>query len=727
MSGTVLPVHPARYRFGRFQLDPAERLLLKDGVPVALTRKTFDTLLYLVCHSGRLVSRDELIQAVWPDAIVEEGNLHWVISTLRKALGCPGRGEEALIQTVHGTGYRFRCPIEEEIPSATEAPPAAEPVLPLLSMGSAIGARRAWRSGRGVALAAVLFLLLAGVLWGTSRLRGPAGGTPKAEQLRSAGLRSWRAGDPIGAKRLLSDAVASDPSYAPARAALARVLAELGDEGAAEREAVEALRTAKDLPESQRLDVEAAYYGSIRRWEEAIARHRRLWQEHPRDAELGLALARALQQGGRAREALETLAEIRRASPGSRDPWLDLIEADAATDVGDLARSLRAATAAERPRDSAYLRAQAQIRQAAAWYGLQKPEPAEAALVRARQTASGVPVPTLQARILRIGGAVRLLTGDLDGAAARYQESFALYERQGTRSALPRTLLHLARVDLLRGDLGGAQARYERALSLCVEQRAADCQAESHTELGHISMNRGDLQAAQEHFELSRKIQEGATDPALESRNLEGLIKITDTLGDLDAAERHVREKLALDRRRNQDWSVFLDEILVAQYCVEGRPQEALAVLRAAEARPEAASFADLRAHALAVKGAALLRLGEREAADAASRQGVELLRRMDDNIYTEMFVLAGRARVLRGLGRLEEAREVTESLLLRARGARLEAWEMEARLISGDIALASGDRRLGVQLLSDLAAEARLKSQIRMARDAEQLLKGAV
>lgn len=181
-----------RYRFGPFQLDPAERLLLKDGVPVALTRKAFDTLLYLVGRGGRLVSRDELIRAVWPDAIVEEGNLHWMISTLRKALGSPGRGEEALIQTVHGVGYRFRGPVEVDgmsrpgaavgIPPAAGAPPAAVPDPPVFDVGPPAAAWRGWIIVAAVAVlaVAVLFLLLTGGIRGTGRLRGPAGGPSKS-------------------------------------------------------------------------------------------------------------------------------------------------------------------------------------------------------------------------------------------------------------------------------------------------------------------------------------------------------------------------------------------------------------------------------------------------------------------------------------------------------------------------------------------------------------------
>ena len=69
------------HAFGPFGLDPAERLLLRGGQPVALTPKAFDLLVYLVERHGRLVEKQELMAALWPDAVVEEANLadrpHW--------------------------------------------------------------------------------------------------------------------------------------------------------------------------------------------------------------------------------------------------------------------------------------------------------------------------------------------------------------------------------------------------------------------------------------------------------------------------------------------------------------------------------------------------------------------------------------------------------------------------------------------------------------------------
>lgn len=117
-----------RYRFGSFELDAAERRLTAQGQQVALTRRAFDTLLVLVRNPGRLVTREELISAVWGETIVEEGNLHWTISVVRRAL-VQASGEpsgESWIETVRGLGYRFTAPVEtvaEEIP---EAAPAVE-------------------------------------------------------------------------------------------------------------------------------------------------------------------------------------------------------------------------------------------------------------------------------------------------------------------------------------------------------------------------------------------------------------------------------------------------------------------------------------------------------------------------------------------------------------------------------------------------------------------------
>jgi DNA-binding winged helix-turn-helix (wHTH) protein/TolB-like protein len=99
------------YEFGPFRLDPTERLLLRDGHPVPLTPKAFDVLMVLLQHSGHLVEKKELIEAVWPTSFVEEGNLSVMIHALRKAFGSDHR-DHTYIETVSKKGYRFAAEVK---------------------------------------------------------------------------------------------------------------------------------------------------------------------------------------------------------------------------------------------------------------------------------------------------------------------------------------------------------------------------------------------------------------------------------------------------------------------------------------------------------------------------------------------------------------------------------------------------------------------------------------
>lgn len=98
------------YEFGPFRVNAVKRLLLRDGVPVLITSKVFDTLLVLVEHSGEVLQKDQLMKALWPDTSVEENNLTQHISMLRKALGeCAA--DHCYVMTVPGWGYKFAASV----------------------------------------------------------------------------------------------------------------------------------------------------------------------------------------------------------------------------------------------------------------------------------------------------------------------------------------------------------------------------------------------------------------------------------------------------------------------------------------------------------------------------------------------------------------------------------------------------------------------------------------
>ncbi|MGH9843675.1 MAG: winged helix-turn-helix domain-containing protein [Blastocatellia bacterium] len=94
------------YEFGPYRLDPDERVLFRDGRPLPLPPKTFDTLIALVERSGHIVEKDELMGKVWPDTFVEEVNLARHVSNLRKLLG-EQEEDQPYIETVARRGYRF--------------------------------------------------------------------------------------------------------------------------------------------------------------------------------------------------------------------------------------------------------------------------------------------------------------------------------------------------------------------------------------------------------------------------------------------------------------------------------------------------------------------------------------------------------------------------------------------------------------------------------------------
>jgi len=158
------------YRFGEFSLDAQGRVLKRAGTTTPLTPKAFDTLLVLVQNAGRIVSKDELMRAVWPDSFVEESNLTQTIFMVRKALD--ETSDRRYILTLQGQGYRFLLPVTE---SASEAEPTemlAAPAAPanLPENPATMRPRSAWPPAL-IAAAFLALLVIAGTAIGLWRLR----------------------------------------------------------------------------------------------------------------------------------------------------------------------------------------------------------------------------------------------------------------------------------------------------------------------------------------------------------------------------------------------------------------------------------------------------------------------------------------------------------------------------------------------------------------------------
>jgi eukaryotic-like serine/threonine-protein kinase len=155
------------YRFGPFLLDVRERRLSRGTDAIPLRLKVFETLCVLVENAGRLVTKQELLETVWPDAAVEENNLNHNISVLRKALGEKATGQQ-YIETVPRVGYRFVAAVETAEPG-TDAPIPAP--------GVTQHASRAWRAGPVLVVVAMVVAIAAAMALYLDRSR-PSGRTP---------------------------------------------------------------------------------------------------------------------------------------------------------------------------------------------------------------------------------------------------------------------------------------------------------------------------------------------------------------------------------------------------------------------------------------------------------------------------------------------------------------------------------------------------------------------
>ncbi len=220
------------YEFGAFRVDVLERQLWRRDEIVPLTAKVFDVLLALIENPGRTVVKDDLMQRIWADTFVEEGNLNRNISTLRKVLGDDSR-ESKIIKTIPKSGYRFIADVREVSDERDE-----------LLVGNRTSLKlNVWEETREdsrlSALSARTFLLLAGFVVVGATIAWVLNSQPgsdvnaasvtvaerrKALELYEKGRALWetRSGEDLhSATLILEQAVQEDPELAIARSALA--------------------------------------------------------------------------------------------------------------------------------------------------------------------------------------------------------------------------------------------------------------------------------------------------------------------------------------------------------------------------------------------------------------------------------------------------------------------------------------------------------------------------
>lgn len=221
------------YEFGNFRFDSEKKLLWQDGDIVALTPKAVDVLSVLLERRGDVLERNELLEKVWKDTFVEEGNLTYTVSNLRKILG--PNGSKGFIQTVPRRGYRFAADVRDAFEDyasefVIERSTVSETVIDEIhtSLDSAKTSKYSKTTSGALTYAVVIAAFLVGgaLIWKFASVKDTTA-SPDAYALYLEGRAEWNKRDPRGlanAQKLFRQAIDIDPNFALAHVGLADTL-----------------------------------------------------------------------------------------------------------------------------------------------------------------------------------------------------------------------------------------------------------------------------------------------------------------------------------------------------------------------------------------------------------------------------------------------------------------------------------------------------------------------
>jgi DNA-binding winged helix-turn-helix (wHTH) protein/tetratricopeptide (TPR) repeat protein/TolB-like protein len=501
----------------------------------------------------------------------------------------------------------------------------------------------------------------------TARASFPARHAPR---LYSEGLQSLRTLDTLAALDYLQQATAAEPSFPLAHANLAMAWSSLGYDTKAEEESKRALDLAASLSREDRLLVEGLHEETRKNWPQAVEIYKTLWTFFPDDPEHGLRLARTQISAGQAKDALATVATLRRMPPPqSSDPRLDLTEAEAAAALSDFRR--QAALAAQAVRRGEILGAR-----------------------------------LLLARALQMQASAARVLGKPAEALASVQQAEAIFSAVGDRRGIADSLFDTASLLKDQGDLAGAQRLDEKALAIYRETGNQRGRLRVERHLGNLTALLGDLKEAKRHLANAVAISTEINDRMERSFALTTLANLQQSEGELTAAARTLNENLASFRAIGSPEGegashVGLSAVLREQgNLAESRrhADTALRVLREI-GHSRGTGFA------LAKLGILLVDQGDLEGAQAAYRELGEMARTTGlRNLRADAAMGFGLLQRLQG--NLAAAhKSQAEALLLREQSH--DRYDLaESRLAMAELALEEGDAAAAEQNARSAAAE---------------------
>ncbi len=381
-------------------------------------------------------------------------------------------------------------------------------------------------------------------------LRASEPANAEVSRLYAEGLNDLRAYNLLDARDLFQRAVAAAPNFAPAHQALGEAWYKLGYDDNAKQEASRAMDLSANLSSAKQRVIEAEYRRLNAEWDRAIDIYRSLWTIYPDELDYALELAAAETAGGKPKDALSTIDQVRASSAeAARDPRFDLQEAIAAASLADLKReesaALRSADRASQ-QGASLLASEAYWQECSALLGLGDQAAAEAACQRASTGSENSGGQEVKARSVTVLASIREREGRNSEAMELRQEALSIAGKIGSRKDITGALLNLSNLELAEGKVDEAQRGYEEALKLAAEIGDRQQSLSAQLNIGAILFGKGEYAGARKMFDESKLAATALGDKANLVNSESNLAVICFQLGDLPGAETNTREALAV-------------------------------------------------------------------------------------------------------------------------------------------------------------------------------------
>ncbi len=363
------------------------------------------------------------------------------------------------------------------------------------------------------------------------------------------GMKQLQTYDLAGALDSLKAAVAADPQFALAHAALSDTLFQLGYDKDAEAEGQAAYRLSANLPLEKHLIIEASYREKTAEWDRAIEVYKELHRDYPDERDYALELSAVQSAAGEGQDALATLADLRRSDPTAvADPRIDYEEAIAAESLTDFKREQAAAVAAAdkaSKQGARLLVAKAYWQDCDALFGLGNLKDAEDACRKANAAADDTGQLQVKARSLTALARILAAEGQTSEAMLQQQNVLRMVKEIGSQKDIIGALVNLAMSESAEGRLAEAEAHEREAIADAKKIEDKEQLFDAENNLAADSTTSGDYEQAKISYEDALTIARESGDQAGIAIAMENLGSLALQTGNLAIAERDVRQGLA--------------------------------------------------------------------------------------------------------------------------------------------------------------------------------------